>query len=185
MSDNTVTEQELSDAIAEFARLGVEKLKMIFTTPPLDLTWDAIEKRFKEGEALKSICKISDEYMESTYNEAKERLECNDFETARDGFLKLCLFEQKTPKYWGGLGKCYEELKLYKEAASAYRMLLFVTGGNVPLPYLCLGYCHLKQNDLDTAKEILEAGKDIADPYDEAARPVLEQIEALLAAIKQ
>jgi len=185
MSDHTVTEQEISDAIAEFARIGVEKLKTVFTTPPLDKTWEEIEKSFKAGESLKSICEISDDYMDETYNEAKERFERNDFETARDGFLKLCLFEQKVPKYWGGLGKCYEALKLYNEAASAYRMLLFVTGGNEPLPYLCLGYCHIKQNDLDNALEILEAGRDIADPNDDATRPVTEQIEELLAAIKK
>ncbi len=185
MSDNQVSEQDVKASLEEMARASVENLKRIFTTPPLNKSWDEIEERLAKGESLQKILNISDEYMESNYEEAKAKLENEDFSGAKDLFSNLCLYNQTTPKYWGGLAKCCEGLDMYKEAVDCYKMLLVITGGDELLPYMCLGFCYLKLNDKENALDILESGQRIADASDDETRPVLLQIEKLIALCKK
>ena len=181
MSENAVSEKELKDVMSELAKVSTENLKRIFSSAPANKSWEEIEERLGKGELLKDICELTDEYMEASYKEAREKLDNSDFDGAKEIFSNLCLFDQSKPKYWGGLGKCCEKLNLFKEAIESYRMLTLVTNGAEPLPYLCLGFCHLKNKDKQSALEVLEEGKDLCDPYDQEQRPVLEQFENLIA----
>jgi tetratricopeptide (TPR) repeat protein len=181
MSDSKISEAEIKEILSELASVSTGHLKNIFSSAPANKTWEEIEERLSKGEILKDICELSDDYMESSYKSAKQKLEESAFVEAKDIFYNLCLFDQTKPKYWGGLGKCCEGLKEYKQAIESYKMLTLVTGGAEPLPYLCLGYCHLKNKDKQSALEVLEEGKDLCDPYDHEQRPVLEQFENLIS----
>ena len=180
MSDAAISENEIKNVMSELAKVSTDHLRRIFSYAPANKSWDEIEERLSNGEILKDICELTDDYMEERYIEAKEMLNNHDFGEAREIFTNLCLFDQTKPKYWGGLGKCCERLKQYKEAIDSYKMLAFVTNGAEPLPYLCLGYCYLKTKDKKKALEILEEGKDVCDPYMLEQRPILEQFENLI-----
>ena len=177
----TDNEIEIEKILPELAKVTVGHLKEFFHVAPLNRTWDEIEKALSEGKQLKDVYQLSDDYMNGTYNDAKEKLAEDDFNGAKEIFLNLCLFNPTEPKYWGGLGKCFEGLKLYNEAVEVYKMLTLVTRGAEPLPYLCIGYCYLKLNDKKNALEVLEEGKEICDPTDFDKRPLLEQFENLIA----
>ena len=185
MSDTVISQSDVQDVMSEMAKVSTENLKRIFSSAPANKSWEEIEKRLAKGELLKDICELTDEYMEASYKDAKEKLESSDFAGAREIFSNLCLFDQSKPKYWGGLGKSCEKLKLYKEAIESFKMLTLVTNGAEPLPYLCLGFCYLKNRDIQNALEVLEEGRDICDPYDHEQRPVLEQFENLIAICKK
>lgn len=181
MTDAVISESEIKDLMTEMAKVSTDNLKRIFSSAPASKSWEEIEERLSKGELLKDICELTDEYMEASYKDAREKLDNSDFDGAREIFYNLCLFDQSKPKYWGGLGKCCEKLKQYKEAIESYKMLTLVTNAAEPLSYLCLGFCHLKNNDKQSALEVLEEGKELCDPYDQEQRPLLEQFENLIA----
>lgn len=185
MSESQISESEIKEILSELAKVSTGHLKNIFTSAPANKSWDEIEESLAKGELLKNICELSDDYMESSYKNAKEKLEEEDFGEAKDIFYNLCLFDQTKPKYWGGLGKCCEGLKQYSEAIESYKMLTLVTSGSEPLPYLCLGFCYLKNKDKKNALEALEEGKELCDPYDQEQRPVIDQFENLIAICKK
>ncbi|MCR5536644.1 MAG: hypothetical protein K6F05_04430 [Succinivibrio sp.] len=184
MSESQFTEQQFKAACSELAQISVDSLKKIFVTPPLDKSWAEIEQRISQGEQLKDICELEDDYLESVYQEGKGLLEREEAADAKEIFSSLCLYDQRTPKYWAGLGKSCELLKYYPEAVRSYQMLLITTGGTAELPYLCLGYCYLCLGKKDEALEVLETGREICDPSDYESRPVLEQFEELIALCK-
>lgn len=185
MSEAAFSESEIREVLSELARVSTTHLKKIFYSAPANQSWDEIEERLAKGELLKDICNLKDDYMEDRYKDAKEKLETSDYDGARDLFSNLCLFDQTQPKYWGGLGKSCEGLKQYREAIESYKMLTLVTNGAEPLPYLCLGFCHLMNNDKKSALEVLEEGLEVCDPYEQDQRPVLEQFENLIAICKK
>lgn len=185
MSETTVSGADIKELLSELAKVSTGHLKNIFSYAPAGRSWDEIEERLARGELLKDICNLTDEYMETSYKEAREKLDNRDFNGAKELFSNLCLFDQTKPKYWGGLGKSCEALNLYKEAIDSYKMLTLVTNGAEPLPYLCLGFCYLKADDRQNALEVLEAGLEICDPYEQEQRPVLEQFENLIAICKK
>ena len=117
--------------------------------------------------------------MKNAYGEAKLKLERKDFEGAKEGFASLCLYEQMTPKYWGGLAKACEGLKHYEEAAGCYRMMALATGGTEPLPYIGMAYCHIVLNDKKSALDALETGREVADP--DSDRSALQLMDDLIA----
>ena len=178
MSTSAPNEAQMKEALAELAKASVSSLKTIFATPPAGKTWEEIEAGMAEGKSLGEICGLSGERMEDAYGEAKRKLERKDYEGAKDAFATLCLYEQLTPKYWGGLAKSLEGLKHYEEALGCYRMMTLATGGTEPLPYLGMGYCHIVLNDKKSALEELETGREVADP--ESDRQVLELMDELI-----
>lgn len=181
MSDAPISEAEIKDVMSELAKVSTDHLKRIFSSAPAGKSWDEIEDRLSRGEILKDICELSDDYMEASYKDAREKLDNSDYSGAREIFANLCLFDQGKPKYWGGLGKCCEKLNQIKDAIESYKMLTLVTNGAEPLPYLCLGFCHLKNHDIQNALEVLQEGKALCDPYDQEQRPLLEQFENLIS----
>ncbi len=181
MSDTEVNEKEIIEAMGEMAKVSVNNLKKVFPSAPAGKSWTEIEERLAKGENLKTICGISDEYMEQSYNDAKEKLLREDFEDAKEIFSTLCLYDQTTPKYWAGLGKCCEGLEYFAEGAECYKMMTLVSGGNNPITYLCMGYCYLSANEKTKALDALESGKEVGDPYDQEQRSVLDQIDELIA----
>lgn len=185
MSETAISSSEVKEVLSDLAKVSTEHLKSIFSSAPANKSWAEIEERLGKGELLKDICDLTDEYMESSYKDAQEKLESKNFEGARDVFGNPCLFDQSLPKYWGGLGKSCEVLNQYDEAIESYRMLTLVTNGAEPLPYLCMGFCHLKNDDKESALEVLEAGLDICAPYDQEQRPLLEQFENLIEICKK
>ncbi len=185
MSEVAISETEIKEVLSELSSVSVGHLKKIFSSAPANKSWDEIEERLSKGESLKDICNLTDDYMESSYKDAREKLESHDVKGASEIFTNLCLFDQSKPKYWGGLGKCFEGLGQYKNAIEAYKMLTLITSGSEPLPYLCLGFCYLNTEDKQNALEILEAGREICDPYNQEQRPLLEQFENLIAICKK
>ena len=182
MSEPAGNEREMMEALADLAKVSVSNLKKLFSSPPAGKTWGEIKDGLSRGENLKAICGVSDEYMEGAYAEARGRLEREDFTGAKDAFASLCLYDPQAPKHWGGLAKSCEGLKLHHEAADCYKMAALATGGSEPLPYLCMGYCHLAAGERPEAREALEMGMEIADPNDIAHRPLIRQMEQLLSA---
>ena len=183
MSTSAPNEAQMKEALAELAKASVTSLKTVFATPPADKTWEEIEASMAEGKSLGEICGLSGERMKGAYEEAKRKLEREDFEGAKESFASLCLYEQQTPKYWGGLAKACEGLKHYEEAAGCYRMMALATGGTEPLPYVGMAYCHVALNDKKSALEELETGREVADP--ESDRQALELIDKLAAVCRK
>ena len=175
----SVNEAQMKEAIAELAKASVSSLKNVFATPPAGKSWEEIEAGMAEGKSLGKICGLSAERMEDAYAEGKEKLDRGDLDGARETFASLCLYEQQTPKFWGGLAKACEGLKQWHEAIGCYKMLTLITGGTQPLPYLGMGYCHLALKDKKSALEALEIGREVADP--EGDRSTLDLIDKLLA----
>jgi len=184
MSDQGISEREYKNIMTELAKVSVANLQKVFTIAPGNLTWEEIESRMVEGEDLKSICNIDDSYMESSYNDGKDKLEREDYAGAKEIFSTLCLYDQKTPKYWSALAKSLESQKLFKEALECYKVLVLLTGGIEPLPYLCMGYCYLSLGDKENALEVLENGREICDPYEDDKRQLMDLIEELIAICK-
>ena len=172
-------EAQMKEALAELAKASVSSLKNVFATPPAGKSWEEIEAGMAQGKSLGEICGFSGERMEGAYGEAKRKLERKDYEGAKDAFASLCLYEQQTPKFWGGLAKACEGLKQWHEAIGCYKMLTFITGGTQPLPYLGMGYCHLALKDRKSALEALEIGREVADP--EGDRSTLDLMDDLIA----
>ncbi len=185
MSDNVMSEQELQEIMSELAKAAVTNLQEIFTTAPGGLSWDEVKDRIAHGQSLKDICELTEDYMEHAYQEGMAKMDEADYEGAREIFSTLALYDDRRPRYWAALGKSCEALELYPEALKSYQMLTLVTKGVKPLPYLCMGYCHLALGDRDNAREVLEVGRDLCDPYDEELRGVLDLIEDLLKKCNQ
>ncbi len=183
MSTTAPNEAQMKEALAELAKSSVSSLKTVFAAPPAGKTWEEIEAGMAEGKSLGEICGVSGGRMEGAYGEAKAKLEREDYEGAKDAFATLCLYEQRTPKYWGGLAKACEGLKHYEEAVGCYRMMALATGGTEPLPYVGMAYCHVALNDKKSALEELETGREVADP--ESDRQVLELIDKLAAVCRK
>ena len=173
----TMAEAREREVLAELARASVRSLKAVFTSPPAGKSWKEIEAELSRGRNLKVICGLSDEVMENAYGEAKEKLGRGDYEGARETFASLCLYDQLTPKYWGGLAKSCERLKFYDEAAGCYGMMALVTNGTEPLPYIGIGWCRLAAGRRFEAIEPLETGLEVADRDSSAA----ELIDDLLS----
>ncbi len=180
MSDTVLSEKELQDIMTELSQAAVANLQQIFTTAPGGLSWDEIEDRIAHGENLKEMLELSEEYMDKAYQEGTAKMEEADYEGAREIFSTLALYDDRRPRYWAALGKSCEALELYAEALKSYQMLTLVTRGLKPMPYLCMGYCHLALGDRESAREVLEIGRDLCDPYDDAIRGVRNLIEDLL-----
>ena len=178
MATTAPNEAQMKEALAELAKASVSSLKTVFAAPPAGKSWEEIEAGMAEGKSLGEICGVSGERREDAYEEAKAKLERQDYEGAKDAFASLCLYDQQTPKYWGGLAKCCEGLKYYDEAIDCYRMMAFVTNGTEPLPYIGMAYCHIVLNDKKSALEALETGKEVADP--DSDRSALELMDELI-----
>ena len=183
MSTSAPNEAQMKEALAELAKSSVSSLKTVFATPPAGKSWEEIEAGMAEGKSLGEICGVSGGRMEDAYEEAKAKLERKDYEGAKDAFATLCLYEQLTPKYWGGLAKSLEGLKHYEEALGCYRMMTLATGGTEPLPYVGMAYCHIVLNDKKSALEALETGKEVADP--ESDRSAIQLLDDLIAVCKK
>ncbi|MCR5537293.1 MAG: hypothetical protein K6F05_07800 [Succinivibrio sp.] len=184
MSESELTDSEKREALAELARVSVDNLKNIFNSAPADLSWEEIEQKLAQGQMLKDICGIDPLDLEKNYQEGKQKLENEDYEGAKELFTTLCLYDQSTAKYWAGLALCCENLEYYSEAIECYKMLTLVTGGTNIMPYVCMGYCYLSLGDKEKAKEVLEVGKEIGDPYDEDNRETLDQLDTMLELCK-
>ncbi|MCR5563048.1 MAG: hypothetical protein K6F46_06735 [Desulfovibrio sp.] len=117
MNTSAPTEAQMKEALAELAKASVTSLKTVFSTPPAGKSWEEIEDGMAQGKSLGEICGLSGERMDGAYEEARRKLERKDYEGAKETFSSLCLYDQQTPKYWGGLTKCCEGLKYYEEAA--------------------------------------------------------------------
>ena len=128
MNTSVPNEAQMKEALAEMAKASVSSLKTVFTTPPAGKTWEEIEAGMAEGKSLGEICGLFSERMEGAYEKAKLKLEREDFEGAKDAFASLCLYEQRTPKFWGGLAKACEGLKHYEEAIGCYTRLCLQRG---------------------------------------------------------
>ena len=178
MSTSAPNEAQMKEALAELAKASVSSLKTIFATPPAGKTWEEIEAGMAQGKSLGEICGLSGERKEGVYAAAKRKLERKDYEGAKEIFASLCLYDQQTPKFWGGLAKSCEGLKHYEEAVGCYKMMALVTGGTEPLPYIGMAYCHIVLNDKKSALEELETGREVADP--ESDRQVLELMDELI-----
>ena len=178
MTTASPTEAQMKEALAELAKASVTSLKTVFSTPPAGKSWKDIEAGMAQGKSLAEICGLSGGRMEDAYEEAKAKLERKDYEGAKDAFATLCLYEQRTPKYWGGLAKACEGLKHYEEAVGCYRMMALATGGTEPLPYIGMAYCHIALNDKKSALEALETGREVADP--DSDRSALELMDELI-----
>ncbi len=185
MSDSAVSENDISDAMREMAANSIDSLQKIFSSAPEDLYWDEIKDRLAKGEVLKNICGISDEFLEKAYDEGKDELSYRHFEEAQDIFSKICAYDQQTPKYWAGLAKSCEGLGNYSMAVDCYKMMTLLTGGTEPLTFLCMGFCYLSLNDKKNALDVLESGKEVADPTEHKLRAVLDQIDYLIKICKQ
>lgn len=179
MTTAAPNEAQMQEALAELAKASVTSLKTVFSTPPAGKSWKEIEAGMAQGKSLGEICGISGERMNGAYEEAKSKLERRDYEGAKETFASLCLYEQQTPKYWGGLAKCCEGLKHYEEAVGCYKMMALITGGTEPLPYIGMAYCHIVLNDKKSALEALETGKEVADP--DSDRSALQLMDDLIA----
>ena len=177
MNTSAPNEAQMKEALAELAKSSVSSLKTVFAAPPAGKSWEEIEAGMAEGKSLGEICGVSGGRMEGAYEEAKAKLGRDDYEGAKDAFATLCLYEQRTPKYWGGLAKACEGLKHYEEAVGCYRMMALATGGTEPLPYIGMGYCHIAAGHRFEAIEPLEIGQIIADNDSPAA----ELIDKLLS----
>ncbi len=180
MSEQALSETELSELLSELSQAAADNLQKIFTEPPHGGSWDDLKERLARGQSLRDICQLPDDYMESSYQEGKARLQDAEYDAARTIFSTLALYDDRNPRYWAALGKSCEALKLYPEALRSYQMLTLVTGGLSPSPYLCQGYCHLALGDMESAREALELGREICDPYDDEQRPIYDRIEQLL-----
>jgi len=178
-------DSEVQTLLPNLANITVGYLKEIFYVAPGGKSWDEIENELAKGKVLKEIYNLTDDYIEASYQETKVKLEEHDFNGAKELFLNLCLVNPGEPKYWGGLGKCFEGLNQYEEAIECYKMLTLVTKGAEPLPFLCIGFCYLKLKDKKNALEVLEEGKDICDPHDHEQRTMLEQFENLISVCNQ
>ena len=178
-------ETEIQTLLPDLANITVVYLKEIFNVAPGGKSWDEIENELAKGKMLKDIYNLTDDYIDATYQATKEKLEEHDFDGAKELLLNLCLVNPGEPKYWGGLGKCFEGLNQYEEAVECYKMLTLVTKGAEPLPFLCIGFCYLKLNDKINALEILEEGKNICDPYDLEQRTMQEQFDNLISICNQ
>ena len=183
MATTAPTEAQMKEAMSELAKASVTSLKTVFSTPPAGKSWKDIEAGMAQGKSLAEICGISAGRMDGAYEEAKRRLERKDYEGAKDAFANLCLYDQRTPKYWGGLAKCCEGLKHYEEAIGCYRMMALVTNGTEPLPYIGMAYCHIVLNDKSSALEALETGREVADP--DSDRSAIQLMDDLIAICKK
>ena len=180
MSTTAPNEAQMKEALAEMAKASVTSLKTVFATPPAGKSWEEIEAGMAQGKSLGEICGLSGERKEGVYAEAKRKLERKDYEGAKEIFASLCLYDQQTPKFWGGLAKSCEGLKHYEEAVGCYKMMALITGGTEPLPYIGMAYCHIVLNDKKSALEALETGKEVADPgSDRSAIQVMDDLIAL------
>ena len=168
---------QIKEALAELVKASVTSLKTVFATPPAGKSWKEIEAGMAQGKSLGEICGLSGERMKGAYDEARRKLDRKDYEAAKEIFASLCLYDQQTPKFWGGLAKCCEGLKYYAEAVGCYRMMALVTGGTEPLPYIGMAYCHIVLNDKKSALEALEIGREVTDPdSDRSALDVMDEL---------
>ncbi len=185
MSETMPDEQKIKEATQELVDCSIASLKKIFPMPPASKTWEEIEEGFSKGKSLQEICGISEQTMQEKYETAKEKLSMGDYIESKEMFADLCLCNQQVPKYWGGLAKSCEGLKLYKEAIDSYKMVAFVTGANEPLPFLCMGYCYLCLDDKKNALEVFEQGREIADTTNSQHREILQQIDEFMVICKK
>ena len=183
MATTALNEAQMKEALTEMAKASVSSLKSVFAAPPAGKSWKEIEAGMAQGKSLGEICGLSGERMENAYWEAKRKLERKDYEGAKEIFASLCLYDQQTPKYWGGLAKSCEGLKYYDEAIGCYRMMALITGGTEPLPYIGMAYCHIVLNDKKSALEALETGKEVADP--DSDRSTIQLMDDLIAICKK
>ena len=113
-----------------------------------------------KGVSLGATAGYTKEEMDAVHNVAFNLYQQNKFEDSKNLFMFLCLYEQMEKDYWMGLGGCYQMLKLYEKAITAYGSASYIDPSD-PTPAFHAGECYLAQDDIENLRKTIVAIKTI------------------------
>ena len=184
-TENEVNEGQLQEAREELTKATIDVLKKFMVVPPMQKTWDEIEKGIHDNKVLKEICNVSDEYMESEARLGIEMLDNKDYQTALEIFGSLCILDMTNGSYLHYLGKSFEGQNRFNEALQCYSLMMIATEGFEPLAYLDLGACYMFIGDYENAIEMFEAGKSVCLPDEQSDRELYDLMDELIGDCQQ
>jgi len=139
---------------------------------------DFVPNLLLKSETLQRAFAVSDQEMESLYEEAYAFYEQNKFVQAADLFRWLVLLNPYVERSWMGLAACQQLLKLYENALKAYAIATLLDK-NDPLPHFHAFECYVALNDHVEALKALDAAYQCAKKHQPQYNALLEKIEHL------
>ncbi|MDR3157680.1 MAG: tetratricopeptide repeat protein [Zoogloeaceae bacterium] len=102
-------------------------------------------------------CVMQEEHLEALYALGRRLLATGEFMDAVTVFIRLCLHEHGSRRFWMGLGSSLQEAGNLEKAIDAYGMAGLCGALDDPEPFYHIALCHLELKRNETAIQLLDA----------------------------